>query len=121
VDRFSIPSLIAEHRAIEARLDSFAEMVRSGEFDTCAVRELVVSIARHYEAEERFLAALAARDPKLAAKLQAQHDEASELGARLLESLESRDAVYLARRLLAIAQHNIIEEERDIFPVADRL
>jgi hypothetical protein len=29
--------------------------------------------------------------------------------------------VYLARRFLAIAQHNIIEEERDVFPLARRL
>jgi hypothetical protein len=26
------------------------------------------------------------------------------------------DGTYLARRFLAIAQHNIIEEERDVFP-----
>ena len=26
----------------------------------------------------------------------------------------------LARRFHAIAQHNIIEEERDVFPLADR-
>jgi len=88
------------------------------------MRQLTELMARHYLTEERFLAALGARDPKLAAKLRAQHDEALELGERLIESLEAGDAaeaVYLSRRFLAIAQHNMIEEERDVFPLAERI
>ena len=56
----------------------------------------------------------------LAAKLRAQHAEALEIAARLPESLsagQTADAIYLARRFLAIVQHNIIEEERDVFPL----
>jgi hypothetical protein len=30
------------------------------------------------------------------------------------------DSLRLARRFHAIAQHNIIEEERDVFPLAER-
>jgi hypothetical protein len=80
--------------------------------------------ARHYRHEESFLRILQKHDPGLASKLRGQHDEALEIAARLDESLESGDAadvVYLARRYLAIAQHNIIEEERDVFPLAAAL
>ena len=33
------------------------------------------------------------------------------------ESVSAGDAVYLRRRLVAIVQHNMIEEERDVFPL----
>lgn len=88
------------------------------------MRELAELIARHYLTEERFLAALGAGDPKLAAKLRAQHDETSEIAGRLLESLDAgnaAEALYLSRRFVAIAQHNIIEEERDVFPLVERI
>ncbi|MBS1857826.1 MAG: hypothetical protein JST11_20825 [Acidobacteria bacterium] len=61
--------------------------------------------------------------PRLAEKLRAQHDEALEIAGRLEESQaagHSRDVDYLLRRFLAIAQHNMIEEERDVFPLARR-
>jgi hypothetical protein len=117
MDRAFFAARIGEHRAIEARLDALAG---AGGVDAAGVRELTECLARHDSAEEPFLAALGESDPKLAAKLRAQHDEALEIGARLLESLdngEAADASYLARRLVAIAQHNIIEEERDVFPL----
>jgi hypothetical protein len=118
LDRSFVTALIQEHRAIEVGLDLLAEAIRSGRIEADATRELADLIARHYLTEERFLTALGAHDPKLAAKLRAQHDHTSEIGARLLESLEVGDAteaVYLSRRFIAIAQHNIIEEERDVF------
>jgi hypothetical protein len=124
VDRSFIAALIQEHHAIEAGLERLAEAIRRGKLEAGAMRELTESIAAHYATEERFLAALRARDPQLAAKLGAQHEEAVEIGGRLLESLEignAADAVYLSRRFLAIAQHNIIEEERDVFPLAERI
>jgi hypothetical protein len=122
--RSFITALIQEHRAIEAGLDRLTEAIRSGQIEAGAIRELAELIVRHYLTEERFLAALGARDPKLAAKLRAQHDEASEIAERLLESLElgnAAEGVYLSRRFVAIAQHNIIEEERDVFPLVDRI
>ena len=114
----------SEHRAIEVGLDWLAEATRAAKVDIDAFRELVDLAARHYAAEEPFLAALANRDPKLAAKLRAQHDEALEIGARLIESLEAgsvTESAYLSRRFLAMAQHNIIEEERDVFPLVERI
>ena len=43
-----------------------------------------------------------------------------EIASRLEESLaagKEGDAGYLGRRLVAMAQHNMIEEERDVFPL----
>ena len=112
---FSIQFLTAEHRVIEAALEVLAVDVRSAE----AVRRVRDLCARHFEREEVFLVLLAERDAVLAAKLRGQHDEALEIAVRLEEAVtagEGRDVTYLARRLLAIVQHNIIEEGRDVFP-----
>ncbi|MEO8370403.1 MAG: hemerythrin domain-containing protein [Candidatus Solibacter sp.] len=116
-----IQVLVAEHRAIEAALDALSDGIASGAIDVDAVRRVHRLCAAHYEREEEFLGRLSA---PLAAKLRAQHDEALEIAARLEEAVmagETRDAIYLARRLVAIAQHNIIEEERDVFPCAERM
>jgi hypothetical protein len=124
LDSSSITELIHEHHAIEAGLDRLSESMHSGNLAAEAVRDLVESIARHYANEETFLTILEACDRKLAAKLRAQHEETAEIGAQLLESLETRnaaDSLSLSRRFVAIAQHNMIEEERDIFPLAERI
>jgi hypothetical protein len=124
LDPSFVSALIHEHRAIEARLDLLSTAIRSGEIEAGAIRELADLIARHYSTEEPFLTALGTRDPKLAAKLRTQHEEASEIAERLLESLEAgntADALYLSRRFLAIAQHNMIEEERDVFPLVGQI
>jgi len=116
----AIAASIEDHRAIEAALDRLASAVASGHLDSEAFRNSRDLLTRHYERESGFLAALAERDPALAAKLSAQHDEALEIAAQIEASLaagQPADALYLARRLLAIAQHNIIEEERDVFPL----
>ncbi len=113
MDAAYIGELIREHRAIEERLDGLA-------IEAQAIRALAGVLARHYSTEERFLVALEIRDARLAAKLRGQHEEALEIAARLLESVATADAEYLKRRLVAIAQHNIIEEERDVFPLAGR-
>ena len=116
---FSIQFLVGEHREIEAVLDVFAESVTSGAIDVDAFRRVHRLCIRHYQREEAFLVRLAARDAALAAKLRGQHDEALELAGLLEETVISGltgDGTYLARRFLAIAQHNIIEEERDVFP-----
>ena len=66
---------------------------------------------------------LGGHEPALGAKIAAQHAEASEIAARWEESAaagHAADTRSLARRFCAIAQHNIIEEERDVFPLADR-
>ncbi len=95
--------------------------IARGLVDSDAFRTLARLLEEHYEREEPFLQWLDTPAAALAAKLRAQHAEAMEIAARLQEcfgTAETRDIVYLARRLLAIAQHNIIEEERDVFPMA---
>lgn len=115
----SIEALVVEHREIEAALEVLAVSVASGAIDVEAFRQVHRLCARHYAREEAFLVRLAVQDAALADKLRGQHGETLEIAARLEETLiagEERDQMYLARRLLAITQHNIIEEERDVFP-----
>jgi hypothetical protein len=114
--------LANEHGPIEAALDRLGETVAAGQIDADLLRSVCGAIAKHYANEEEFLMALAAQDPALSAKLRAQHDEVLEIASRLEESLaagKQGDAAYLGRRLVAMAQHNMIEEERDVFPLSE--
>ena len=77
----------------------------------------------HYRAEEELLREIARHEAALAGKMAAQHAEALEMAAALEETVaagQADDALRLAKRFHAIAQHNIIEEERDVFPLAER-
>lgn len=117
---FPIASLTAEHRDIEAVLERFSASLASGAIDTDAFQIARQMCLRHYDHEEGLLLRLGARDSRLAAKLRAQHDEALEIAAAMAEILpaaRSGDALYLGRRFLAIVSHNMIEEERDVFPL----
>jgi hypothetical protein len=114
-----LEALAGEHREIEAALDRLADC----DFCSEAFREARALLERHNITEGAFLTALEAREPGVAAKLREQHAEALEIAERLEESLaahETGDIGYLGRRLVAIARHNIIEEERDVFPRAAR-
>ena len=116
--------LANEHRPIEAALDRFAETVATGQIDVDLLRRVGDAIAKHYANEEEFLIVLHAHDPAVAAKLRAQHDEVLEIAVQLEKSLlagNGGDAAYLGRRLVAMAQHNMVEEERDVFPFASTL
>jgi hypothetical protein len=99
------------HRAIEAALDrlpAVSDPAFPAEFDR--VFEFVVS---HYWSEDA-----AHPDPRFA-KMREQHREVEELGTETLRSLEAgqmEDAARLRLRFLALARHNMIEEERDVFP-----
>jgi len=120
--RAELTVLANEHRPLEAALDRLAESVLSGHIDTALLASVAEGIALHYVHEEEFLSALEAQEPALAAKLRAQHNEVLELSSQLHDSLQAgnaSDVSYLARRFLAMAQHNMIEEERDVFPLAD--
>ena len=115
--------LIKEHRKIEERLEAVAEKLASGQVDAALFGELRRTVTMHYLRESQFLAALRRHEPQLAAKIAAQHEEALEIAAQCEESMadgQDSDVRALARRFLAIAQHNIIEEERDVFPLAER-
>jgi hypothetical protein len=112
-----------EHSELEQCLDDLAGAIRSGlELADC-FRRAGGHARLHYRRENAFLDRLALDEPGLAAKMGAQHADALELSARFEEALaegQAGDALSLARRFLAVAQHNIIEEERDVFPLADR-
>ena len=118
----------AEHRTIEIWLDRFlaaAHGERWPELSESFARVMDLAAA-HFSREERSL--FAALEPDLAAftsKLRAQHEETREIGAHLAELLATGgppdELRRLALRFHAITQHNIIEEERDLFPLAARL
>ncbi len=77
----------------------------------------------HYKAEEEVFRELGPGFAAFTAKLEDQHRTALELAGAALEALDRSqpgDAVRLARRFHAIAQHNVIEEERDLFPLLER-
>jgi len=120
--RVQLTALANEHRPLEAALDRLAGTVLSGHIDTELLDSVANAIALHYLHEDEFLVELEAQEPTLAAKLRAQHNEVMELSSQLQDSLSAGNAAdvsYLARRFLAMAQHNMIEEERDVFPLAD--
>ncbi|HEV3199217.1 MAG TPA: hemerythrin domain-containing protein [Bryobacteraceae bacterium] len=112
-----------EHRVLEGRLDALSTAIARGDGIAESLALAAESARRHYLREQPFLGRLALYEPALADKLQSQHEEVSEISARFEEALaegQPRDMLSLARRFHAIAQHNIIEEERDVFPLADR-
>ncbi len=114
--------LIEEHRRIEVELDRLADAIRSGE--PADQFRVVARLARaHYRTEEPFLQRLSEISPVVGAKMSMQHADGVEIASRLEEAIgegNRRDVLLLARRFHALVQHNIIEEERDVFPLADR-
>ena len=112
-----------EHRALEGLLDGLLASIRSGDGLVESFRRSAALAAAHYRREAGFLERLSQSEPALAARITAQHAEAMEIAARLDEAIaagQQPDVLSLARRFHAIAQHNIIEEERDVFPLAAR-
>ncbi len=103
-----------EHRAMEQHLDRLHGALRDG----LPWREHFYNAWRlafgHYLREDAEVFQPKADWPP-ARKMMGQHAEASEFG-RALEATDDADAERLARRYWAISQHNIIEEERDVFP-----
>ncbi|MBZ5624232.1 MAG: hypothetical protein LAQ69_36865 [Acidobacteriia bacterium] len=108
---------------MEELLDALLAAIDSGSGIEESLARAAAVAQSHYQRERPFLDRLALFEGALAGKLAAQHEEAVEIAARFDEALaagQSRDVIALARRFHAIAQHNIIEEERDAFPLADR-
>ena len=112
-----------EHRPIEESLDALHSAIAGGG-DVAGLLRSCAGLARaHYEREAQFLECLASYEPLLTRKLQGQHEEAIDMAALFDEAIaagQGRDAAVLARKFHAIAQHNIIEEERDVFPLTER-
>jgi hypothetical protein len=113
--------LKAGHEHMETLLDALLEALRLAPGGVPgAQREAARAAAAHYSAEEEYLTLLSEGSPAVADKMRRQHAEAAELAAHFEDALrEGRDAeaIAMARRFHAIAQHNIIEEERDVFPL----
>jgi hypothetical protein len=116
-----VAELVREHREIDGPLDLLDESLAAGSIDVLSFRRVTTLAAQHYGREAAFLRTLAAHQPAVAAKLGAQHAEALEIASHVEDSLaanQTADAFRLARRFLAIVRHNMIEEERDVFPLA---
>ena len=112
-----------EHRALEESLDALEAAIASGSGLAECVSRAAARAREHYRREAAFLDRLGQYEPELAAKLRAQHEEACEMAEHFEQAREAEqigDMCALARRFHAIAQHNLIEEERDGFPLAVR-
>ena len=108
---------------MEQHLDDLLSAIEANAGFLQSFRKAHTLATEHYRAEEGFLAEIARHEAALAEKMAAQHAEALEMAAGLEEAMaagQTGDALRLARRFHAIAQHNIIEEERDVFPLAER-
>jgi hypothetical protein len=119
--------LRAEHRRIEHWLDALLRDL--GEARAGALRpsfhEAHRLSAAHYAREQAvFLPALPPGFRSMASKMAGQHERVLELARHVAGLLEDSgagaDLARLAREFHAIAQHNIIEEERDFLPLVDR-
>ena len=111
-----------EHRAVERRVDALLAAIAENTAIGERFRSASEAAITHYLREASFFETLRRYDAPLADKMMAQHGEALEIAEKMLRSPDddAREAIYLARRFCAIAQHNIIEEERDVFPAANR-
>lgn len=106
--------LVAAHREIDVALDLLARSLDAGVPDLDAFRRAWDLCREHYPREQRFLETV---HPRAARKLANQHAEVLEIAMHAESS--PADAIPLLRRFVALAQHNIIEAERDVFPLAD--
>ena len=94
-----IADWIAQHRNLEALLEELAAAPDPLPLFPVVKRHLL----HHYEAE----------DATMPAKIRRQHDDVREI-IQAIE--EGGDVTSMVRQLVALASHNIIEEERDWFP-----
>ena len=113
-------SLAAEHREIEERLDRLAAAADSDLPDaSAALRDLW---RPHFAREEAELfPALRDTVPAMVDKMLDQHNSIRELDDWLADLLardqpDPRDLHRCLRHYLALLQHHLLEEERDLFP-----
>ena len=77
-------------------------------------RLALLALEKHYAVENKHLEDVGA------SKLVAQHQDVLELGEAVEEALaagQAGDALATVQRFAALASHNLIEEERDWFPL----
>ena len=108
-----VKSAIDEHRHLEVLLDRLENAIKDGncEAEFSAARS---ALAAHYRQEDSHWKSAGVHKPA------SQHAEVLELADGVEEALamgHSRDALATVRRFLALASHNLIEEERDWFPL----
>ncbi len=118
----TLMSMLAKtHRTLEIALDQLT--LEKTPASIVGLQQTVAVLKSHYAEEDRLFEKLAAGAIPLAGKMLRQHAEGCEIGAALEEAVAAgneRDADMLLRRFRAIVQHNIIEEERDLFPLIER-
>jgi hypothetical protein len=115
--------LRSQHRVLETHLDALLKAIDSGADYLDVLTKTEALLDEHYAAEKPLLEKLKKHSPRLAAKMTAQHNEVMEIAGHIDDSLDRsqhEDALRLVRRLHAMAQHNIIEEERVMFQAAAR-
>jgi hypothetical protein len=112
-----------EHPDIEVLLDRLL----SGNLSEAEIAERFrvahEAVEAHYEREDPLFERLLPRFTDVCSKMLRQHADALEIAVQAEISLQigqMADALALIRRFHAIAQHNIIEEERDVFPLLAR-
>ena len=117
--------LLRQHRALEVQLDALEAAIQSSTDYAAILEEVQVLLDEHYAADEPLLMELKKQSPRIAARR--DHDATRRESWRSAviwmsrgPHVETDDALRLVRRFHAMAQHNIIEEERDVFPVAAR-
>ncbi len=124
-----------EHRAIEPSLDRLETMLAAWKQNPLPqfrplVRKIWPAVRLHDRNEEGiFFAAVRREFAAIVEKMEQQHADSAELGTHLADLLEIpepsvrelSDMRKLGRRFHAITQHNFIEEERDLFRLADGL
>ena len=104
---------LAAHRRLDVLLDDLEKAIKCKDFglEFGAARD---ALRAHYEDEDVHWNRAAAQKPI------GQHAEVLELGDAVDEALatgHAQDALAIVNRFLALASHNITEEERDWFPV----
>ena len=114
-------TLTEQHRRLEVHLDRLGEAIRQNEPEAigAAVREFMAEARPHYEWEEAAVFP-ATGLAEFTGKLARQHRQVCELAEALQAAVSLTDLVRIARELQALAQHNIIEEERDLWPLLKR-
>jgi hypothetical protein len=119
----SLPSITAilreDHRPIEVLLDALEAALKRGEPVAGHLARLAEAVERHALREAPFWELLGRHAPAIAAKLADQHAQEKEALGYFADA-NSGDQLRLARRYHALVEHNLIEEERDVFPLADR-
>jgi hypothetical protein len=115
--------LLSQHRVLQTQLDALIAAVKANADYLDILTKTEELLDEHYAAEKPLLEKLKKHAPKLSAKMTSQHNEVLEIGGHLdnaIDRSQHEDALRLVKRFHALAQHNILEEERVMFQAAAR-